>query len=333
MGHAPRSNYSRRRLTADTRTSHCDPPPRCRPRHSWRAHSGTRGALDRRASRVRCMGSHSAGRRGRQGRVLPCPAVAQESAPYSASCGPASRPPAAACDWQLQSEPTRAARHAAQCREHTTCRCACGLWRPQCRLAAVSVASCCSQSSLMRAGGSYGTRRSLASCTVCSGIGRIFCWIMSGAASPLTLVMSCVTGDSGADGGWQSPSPAAGGVTTASSHSAERMPAARTMRGGGTSSGQLQRYDTRVRRRTCEFSRGTVGSAGTCQPAAAARRSRARRRARPAYDAGVHLRPRLGPANRPSAARIRGRRTMAEEVGVVGAWPRRFLPFSHSPYK
>ena len=40
-----------------------------------------------------------------------------------------------------------------------------------------------------------------------------------------------------------------------------------------------------------------VGSAGTCQHAAAARHSQARRRARPAYDAGVHLRPRLGPAN------------------------------------
>ena len=41
-----------------------------------------------------------------------------------------------------------------------------------------------------------------------------------------------------------------------------------------------------------------VGSAGTCQPAAAARRSQAGRRTRPAYyDAGVHLRPRLGPAN------------------------------------
>ena len=39
-----------------------------------------------------------------------------------------------------------------------------------------------------------------------------------------------------------------------------------------------------------------VGSAGTCQPAAVARRSQARRRAPPAYDAGVHLRPRLGPA-------------------------------------
>jgi hypothetical protein len=68
--------------------------------------------------------------------------------------------------------------------------------------------------------------------------------------------------------------------------------------------------------RTCEFSRGMVGSAGTCQPAAAARRSQARRRARPAYDAGVHLRPRLGPANSPSAARVRGRRAMAEEVAV-----------------
>ena len=54
---------------------------------------------------------------------------------------------------------------------------------------------------------------------------------------------------------------------------------------------------------TCEFSRGMVGSAGTCQPAAAARRSQARRRARPAYDAGVHLRPRLGPANSPPRPR------------------------------
>eukprot|EP00964_Phaeocystis_antarctica_P029340 scaffold16531_cov55-Phaeocystis_antarctica.AAC.4 len=44
---------------------------------------------------------------------------------------------------------------------------------------------------------------------------------------------------------------------------------------------------TTVRRRTCEFSRGTVGSAGTRQPAAAARRTQARGRARPAHDAGV----------------------------------------------
>ena len=72
----------------------------------------------------------------------------------------------------------------------------------------------------------------------------------------------------------------------------------------------------------CEFSRGMVGSAGTCQPAAAARRSQARearRRARPAYDAcGVHLRPRLGPANspRPRAYAGGGPWAMAEEVGV-----------------
>ena len=37
----------------------------------------------------------------------------------------------------------------------------------------------------------------------------------------------------------------------------------------------------------------------------------------PAYDAGVHLRPRLGPANRPSAARVRGRRAMAENRAVL----------------
>ena len=60
-----------------------------------------------------------------------------------------------------------------------------------------------------------------------------------------------------------------------------------------------------------------VGSIGTCQPAAAARRSQARRRARPAYDAGVHLRPRHGPANSPSAARVRGRRAMAENRAVL----------------
>ena len=64
-----------------------------------------------------------------------------------------------------------------------------------------------------------------------------------------------------------------------------------------------------------------VGSAcvGTCQPA----RARGRRaplrpaavRAPRTYGAGVHLRPRLGPANSPSAARVRGRRAMAEELG------------------
>ena len=45
-------------------------------------------------------------------------------------------------------------------------------------------------------------------------------------------------------------------------------------------------YDTKVRQRTCEGSRGTVGSAVTRQPAAAARRSQARCRARPVHDAG-----------------------------------------------
>ena len=52
------------------------------------------------------------------------------------------------------------------------------------------------------------------------------------------------------------------------------------MSGGGVTSG-------RHAPRTCEFSRGMVDSVGTCQPAAAACRSQARRRARPAYDAGV----------------------------------------------
>ena len=42
---------------------------------------------------------------------------------------------------------------------------------------------------------------------------------------------------------------------------------------GGTSSGQHRSLRDYCRRRTCEFSQGTVGSAGTRQPAAAARRS------------------------------------------------------------
>jgi hypothetical protein len=48
------------------------------------------------------------------------------------------------------------------------------------------------------------------------------------------------------------------------------------------------------------------------QPTADARRSQRHRpaaaRAPRAYDAGVHLRPRLGPANSLSAVRVRGRR-------------------------
>ena len=48
-----------------------------------------------------------------------------------------------------------------------------------------------------------------------------------------------------------------------------------------------------------------VGSAGTRQPAES--RSKACRRACPAHDAGVHLRPRLDPANSLSAVRVRTR--------------------------
>ena len=54
----------------------------------------------------------------------------------------------------------------------------------------------------------------------------------------------------------------------------------------------------------CEFSRSIVGSAGTRQPAES--RSQACRRACPAHDAGVHLRPRRRPANSLSAVRVRG---------------------------
>jgi hypothetical protein len=66
--------------------------------------------------------------------------------------------------------------------------------------------------------------------------------------------------------------------------------------------------------RTCEFSRSMVGSAGTRQPAA--RCSEACRRACPAHDAGVHLRPRLGPTNSLSAVRVRGRRAVVKGVSV-----------------
>ena len=48
--------------------------------------------------------------------------------------------------------------------------------------------------------------------------------------------------------------------------------------GGGASINSGQHRPTRVGRRTCEFSRGTVGSAVTPQPVAAARRSQARGR-------------------------------------------------------
>ena len=60
-----------------------------------------------------------------------------------------------------------------------------------------------------------------------------------------------------------------------------------------------------------------VGPAGTRQPAESSEsRSQvtACRRACPAHDAGVHLRPRLGPANSLSAVRVRGWRA------VGGPW-------------
>ena len=57
-----------------------------------------------------------------------------------------------------------------------------------------------------------------------------------------------------------------------------------------------------------------VGSAGTRQPAES--RSKACRRACPAHDAGVHLRPRLSPANSLSAVRVRGWRAVVKDVGI-----------------
>ena len=57
-----------------------------------------------------------------------------------------------------------------------------------------------------------------------------------------------------------------------------------------------------------------VGAAGTCQPAAAARRSQA-------YDAGRGAPAATAPPRHsPSAARVRGRRAMVEELGVRQVW-------------
>jgi hypothetical protein len=78
--------------------------------------------------------------------------------------------------------------------------------------------------------------------------------------------------------------------------------------GGRTTSGRSS---------AAKLSRSMVGSGGTRQPTA--RRSQARRRACPAHDAGVHLRPRLAgwrPANSLSAVRVRGRRAVVKDVGV-----------------
>ena len=63
-----------------------------------------------------------------------------------------------------------------------------------------------------------------------------------------------------------------------------------------------------------------VGSAGTRQPAES--RSQACRRACPAHDAGVHLRPRLGPTNSLSLGRARTRAAGRGEEGG-GEWGQR----------
>ena len=62
---------------------------------------------------------------------------------------------------------------------------------------------------------------------------------------------------------------------------------------------------------------GTPADNRARQPTADARRSQACRRACPAHDAGVPLRPRrLPPANSLSAVRVRGWRAVVKDVGV-----------------
>jgi hypothetical protein len=74
--------------------------------------------------------------------------------------------------------------------------------------------------------------------------------------------------------------------------------------------------DVKAKRGRANLARSMVGPAGTRQPVA--RRTQACRRACPAHDAGVHLRPRLRPANSLSAVRIRGRRAVVkDDVGVL----------------
>ena len=86
--------------------------------------------------------------------------------------------------------------------------------------------------------------------------------------------------------------------------------------GGGTSSGRhAQTYNTRVQSKVRSLANLAAASA-TCQPAAAARRSQARRGAHPPQDAGVHLRPRLRPAHGRLPTRVRGRRAVVEDLGV-----------------
>ena len=92
---------------------------------------------------------------------------------------------------------------------------------------------------------------------------------------------------------------------------------------GGTSSGRhAQTYDTRVQSKIHRLS-NLAAARATCQPAAAARRSQARRGAHPTQNAGVHPRPRLRPAHGRLPARVRGRRAVVEDLGVRppdGGW-------------
>ena len=67
----------------------------------------------------------------------------------------------------------------------------------------------------------------------------------------------------------------------------------------------------------------------TCRLAAAARRSQARRGAQPTQDAGLHPWPRLCPAHGRLAARVRGRRAVADEGEKNG----RLCPGRHTVFR
>ena len=80
-------------------------------------------------------------------------------------------------------------------------------------------------------------------------------------------------------------------------------------RGGHFQRTTRQTYNTRAQSKVRSLANLAAASA-TCQPAAAARRSQARRGAHPPQDAGVHLRPRLRPAHGRLPTRVRGRRAV-----------------------
>ena len=82
-----------------------------------------------------------------------------------------------------------------------------------------------------------------------------------------------------------------------------------------TSRPDLPTYDTRVQSKIHSLA-NLAAARATCQPAAAARRSQARRGAHPTQNAGVHPRPRLRPAHGRLPARVRGRRAVVEDLGV-----------------